>query len=166
MTQICGILLRSESQCLSCINKHNAGGWTTIADAMGPNRVFFPQEALDQWLSDDRVELTGSELVIKAEGRKYRILEAVRVLGESTGGQDDNEIVGRVKTIAYLTELGAEVLGNSMIIDDNAYDVVPGWLGSPVGSFAEFRATESPAAPDSASSEEELLAQYLMQALE
>ncbi len=132
---------------------------------MGPNRVFFPQEALDQWLSDDRVELTGSELVIKAEDRKYRIMEAVRVLGESTGGQDDNEIVGRVKTVAYLTELGAELLGNSMIIGDNAYDVVPGFLGSPIGTFAEHRA-DSTSMPVSASSEEELLAQYLMQALE
>jgi hypothetical protein len=133
---------------------------------MGPNRVFFPQEALDLWLSDDRIELTGAELVIKAEDRKYRILEAIRVLGESAGGADDNEIVGKVKTVAYLTELGAELLGNSMIIGDNAYDVVPGWLGSPVGTFAEHRAAESAAAPASASSEEELLAQYLMQALE
>ena len=132
---------------------------------MGPNRVFFPQEALDQWLSDDRIELTGTELVIKAEGRKYRIMEAVRVLGESTGGQDDNEIVGRVKTVAYLTELGAELLGNSMIIGENAYDVVPGFLGSPIGTFAQHRA-DAATAPASASSEEELLAQYLMQALE
>lgn len=139
---------------------------------MGPNRVFFPQEALDQWLSDDRVELLDNHLVIKAEGRKYRIVEALRVLGEVTGAEDANELSGKVKTLNFLAELGAEVLGGSMIIGDNAYDVVPGWLGSPVGSFAEHRAevpnANAPAATsgEAPKSEEELLAQYLMQALE
>ena len=88
------------------------------------------------------------------------------MLGEATDSQDDNEIVGKVKTVAFLTELGAELLGNSMIIGENAYDVVPGWLGSPIGTFKEHRAAESPDAPAQASNEEELLAQYLMQALE
>jgi hypothetical protein len=139
---------------------------------MGPNRVFFPQEALDQWLGDNRVELVDNQLVIKAEGRKYKIVEALHVLGEVTGTEDANELNGKVKTLNFLTELGAEILGSSMIIGDNAYDVVPGWLGSPVGTFADHRA-EVPSTDPRASisgeapkSEEELLAQYLMQALE
>lgn len=136
---------------------------------MGKNRVFFPQEALDQWLHDNRVDITGGELVIKAEGRRYKVIEAVRVLTEVSGAPDENELVGKVKTVAYLTELGAELLGSSMIIGDNAYDVVTGFLGSPVGTFAEHRrsslAGES-VLPGTAGSDEELLAQYLMQTLE
>ena len=49
------------------------------------NRVFFPQSAFDQWLIDGSVELTGNELTIVAESRKYRIAEAARVLREVTG---------------------------------------------------------------------------------
>ena len=100
---------------------------------MGKNRVFFPQAALDQWISEGKVDLAGDELTIKAEARRYRILEAARVLGEVTGLPDANELVGKVKTRLYLSELGAELLEDSMVLGDNAYDVVPGFVGAPVG---------------------------------
>ena len=102
---------------------------------MGKNRVFFPQAALDQWISDGKVDLTGDELTIKAEARRYRITEAARVVVEVTGIPDANELVGKVKSKLYLSELGAEILENSMVLGDNAYDVVPGFLAAPVGSF-------------------------------
>jgi hypothetical protein len=101
------------------------------------NRVFFPQAALDQW-------------------------QAVRVLAEVTGGLDIHEITGKVKTVAYLTELGAELLGTSMVLADLAYEVIPGFLGTPIGSFEDHRAGGG--APSS-TSDEELLAQYLIRNL-
>ena len=132
------------------------------------NRVFFPQAALDHWLHEGRVDLTENELVIKTEGRRYRIVEAVRVVAELSGGQDVYELVGKVKTIAYLTELGAELLDTSMMIGELAYDVVPGFIGSPIGSFEEHRAQSASSNRESSApaSDEELLAQFLMQALE
>ncbi len=131
------------------------------------NRVFFPQRALDSWLGADRVDLVGSELVIKGEGRKYRVVEAVRVLAEVTGGLDVHELVGKVKSVSFMTELGAEILDTSMVLGDLAYDVVPGFAGTPVGSFAEHRATSAPP-PDGprSSSDEEMLAQYLARHIE
>lgn len=107
---------------------------------MGKNRVFFPQETLDRWLSEGRVELSGSELVIPGERRKYRLVEAVRVLSEEAGHSDPDELVGKVKTMLYLSELGAELLGDSMVLGENAYRVAQGWLGSPVGTLEEHRA--------------------------
>ncbi len=139
---------------------------------MGKNRVFFPQAALDQWLHEGRIELTASELVIRAEGRKYRIVEAVRVMAEVSGGQDVHELIGKVRTVAYLTELGAELLGDSMVLGDLAYEVVPGFLGSPIGSFAEHRSGSipppgpGPVRAAGPKSDEELLAQFLMRNLE
>jgi len=130
------------------------------------NRVFFPQAALDHWLHESRVDLTENELVIKNEGRRYRIVEAVRVLAELSGGQDVYELVGKVKTIAYLTELGAELLDTSMMIGELAYDVVPGFVGSPIGSFEEHRAQSSGPASSGSASDEELLTQFLIQTLE
>jgi hypothetical protein len=127
------------------------------------NRVFFPQAALDDWIANDRVDLKNDELLIKTEGRRYRIIEAIRVLREVTGAADIHEVIGKVKTRAFLTELGAEILEGSMIIGDNAYDVVPGFIGAPVGTFAEHRKS-APAAGVAASnltSDEELLAAFL-----
>jgi hypothetical protein len=107
------------------------------------NRVFFPQEALDAWMTAGTIDLKGSELTIVAEGRRYRIAEAVRILREVSGTPDANELVGRVKSKPYLVELGAEVLEGSMILGDNAYDVVQGWTGTPVGSFDEHFASSA-----------------------
>ena len=144
---------------------------------MGKNRVFFPQAALDQWISDGKVDLAGDELTIKAEARRYRILEAARVLGECTGLADANELVGRVKTRLYLSELGAELLETSMVLGENAYDVVPGFLGAPVGTFEEHIAgaarvearrsipdVKASFAPPPAS-DEDLLARFLLESL-
>lgn len=136
---------------------------------MSKNRVFFPQEALDRWLGSGEVELSQGLLTIKTERRRFRLVEAARVMTEVSGLPDPHEVVGKVKTVGFLTELGASLLGESMVITDNAYEVVPGWLGSPVGTFAEHRAQQSdgpaprPSAPPG--SDEELLASFLVRSL-
>ena len=60
-----------------------------------------------------------------------------RIVTEVTGANDDRKIIGRVKLKRALDEIGAELLETSMILGDNAYDVVPGWIGTPSGTFAE-----------------------------
>jgi hypothetical protein len=91
----------------------------------------------------------------------------VRIIQEVSGTEDLFDLVGRVKSVNYLTELGAEILETSMILGENAYEVVPGFLGSPIGTFSEHRAG-TPALRDDPlpKSEEALLAQYLMQTLD
>ena len=122
------------------------------------NRVFFAQAALDVWLADGAIELTGTELTIAAETRRYRLAEAQHVIREVTGSPDANELIGRVKSTQYLEELGAELMEGSMILGDNAYDVIPGFMATPIGGFDEFLAspehkskrspTSPPRAPD------------------
>jgi hypothetical protein len=144
---------------------------------MGQNRVFFPQAALDQWVGDGAVELAGDVLTIAAEGRSYKIVEAARFLCEVAGAGDENQLVGKVMTRVFLSELGAEVLEDSVILGDNAYDVVCGFVATPIGSLddhltgiarAEARRTHPDAhvssdrAPES---EEALLARFLLKGL-
>ncbi len=130
---------------------------------MGQNRLFFPQTLLDTWISDDRVELVGDELTLRAEGRRYRIIEAVHVLREVAGAGDAAKLVGKVKTKAQLAGVSAEILESSMIVGDDAYDVAPGFIGEPVGAFAE-RAPNASLVPN-AQNDEEMLAQFLMKSL-
>ena len=137
---------------------------------MGKNRVFFPQAALDQWISEGKVDLVGDELTIKAEARRYRILEAAHIVVECTGLLDGNELVGKVKSRAYLMELGAELLETSMVLGDNAYDIVPGFLAAPVGSFEEHLARRSIPEVDlvrapAPASDEDLLVKFLLESL-
>ena len=142
--------------------------------AVSPNRVFFPQEALDRWLVNGEVELSQGLLTIKTERRRYRLVEAARIMAEVSGLPDPHEVMGKVKTVGFLSELGASLLGESMVIADNAYEIVPGWLGSPVGTFAEHRAelsgkrassTSGARSLSNASSDEELLASFLVRNL-
>ncbi len=121
-------------------------------------RVFFPQTALDEWVSDNRVDIKGEDLTLKAQGRRYRIIEAVRIVREVTGADDPHELLGRVKTRGFLTELGAEILESSMILQDNAYDVVQGFVGAPIGSFADYKKSAPPGARDLGSDEDVLKA--------
>ena len=140
-----------------------------------PNRVFFPQIALDAWLTDGTVDLRADELTIVAEGRRYRLVEAVRILNEVTGGTDGHDLIGRVKPKTVLDEKKAEILESSLLLGDNAYEVVPGWLGEPIGTFDEHVASQrkslssrrpGAAAPERApQSDEDLLATYLLRTL-
>jgi hypothetical protein len=131
------------------------------------NRVFFPQTAIDQWGVDGAIDLTASELILLADGRRYKIEEAVHVVAEVTGANDAQGLVGKVKAKAALDALGAEIMENSMIVGDNAYDIVPGWAGAPQAPFAEHiasaeRAKARGGAPEAnpPRSEEELLQRF------
>jgi hypothetical protein len=102
------------------------------------HRYFFPQMTLDTWLVDERIDLRGTELTLLRESRKYNLAEAVHVVTEVSGSPDAFDLLGRVKSREALIDQGADVLENSMILGDNAYDIVPGWFGDPVGDFASF----------------------------
>lgn len=125
---------------------------------MKVNRVFFPQALLDEWTADERVELAGDQLLLRTEGRRYQIEEAVHVVRDAAGGGDQQRLVGKVKTRDQLSALSAEVFESSMIVGDEAYDVVPGFVGEPIGAPEPSRASSS-------INEEDLLAQFLLQKL-
>ena len=134
---------------------------------MGPNRVFFPQDSLDQWIGEGKVDLLGNELVIRAENRRYRVVEAVRIVTEVTGTFDGNELVGKVKSLSFLGELGAEILGTSMVLGENAYEVIPGFMGTACSVVSAAGATNlNPREGGLPKSEEALLVQYLLRTLE
>ena len=97
---------------------------------MSRNRVFFPQEALDMWIEEGRIALVGDELTASAEGRRFELESAVRFISEVASGEDPNELVGKVKTVEQLAVMGAEHAGGSVILGDNAYEIVDGFLGA------------------------------------
>lgn len=136
---------------------------------MPANRVFFPQGALARWLDEGKVELAGENLTMRDEGHTYRIVEAARIVREITGTPDPHGLQGRVKGRAFLDDLGAEIIGDSMIIGDNAYDIVSGFLGTLVHDAQNAQpSAQAPAPPkgaDKPASDEELLVKFLLKGL-
>jgi hypothetical protein len=131
------------------------------------NRIFFPQAALDQWVVDGTVELAGNHLTIIGEGRQYRIAEAVRVMREVSGTPDQNDVIGKVKSRVFFEELGAEILEDSMIIGENAYEVKTGWLGAPTTPLADHlrERQQSGQFTEEPKTDEDLLARFLLKTL-
>jgi hypothetical protein len=124
------------------------------------NRVFFPQACLDQWGLEGKIELTPTELVIVAEGRRYAITEVVYVVVEVTGANDPHGLIGKVRPKAELEGMGAEILESSMIIGDNAYDVVPGWAGTPTTTYSEHLRSRAARGGAGSKTEEEMLERF------
>jgi hypothetical protein len=99
------------------------------------NRVFFPQTLLNVLMDAGGIDIDDEELLLTEAKSRYRVVEAVRVLREITDGADPHDLCGKVKSRAYLNELGAELMGDSMIVEDKAYDVLAGFVGVPIGDL-------------------------------
>jgi hypothetical protein len=92
-------------------------------------RVFVPQEALESWVAEGRAQLMGENLVL--EGVAFQLAGAVRFTAEVAGGGDSEDLVGRVKTLVQIEELGGEHVSASVVLGDNAYEVIDGFLAEP-----------------------------------
>ena len=93
---------------------------------MPPSRVFIPQEALEAWLSSGTVHMVGETLFV--DGQPFALESAVRFVNEVAGGGDAPHLLGHVKTLTQLTALGGEHCADSVVLGDNAYEVVEGFL--------------------------------------
>ncbi|MCP4676135.1 MAG: hypothetical protein GY854_11635 [Deltaproteobacteria bacterium] len=99
---------------------------------MGSNRFFWPQELLDQWMLDEKIIIDGERLSITEENRDYQVKQAVYFAADVGDGSDGHGLIGRVKELSVLEEIGAEYYMDSVLIEDSAYQVVPGFTGEPM----------------------------------
>jgi len=107
------------------------------------NRLFVSQETLDVWLSNERVSVDGEIMTLKPEGQQFRLLTAVHFLNEVANGGDEQHLVGKVKDVAQVEGFGGELCSGSVILGDNAYEVVEGFVGEPLGPIAQADALAS-----------------------
>lgn len=99
---------------------------------MGVNRVFLPQEALDTWLTEGRVDVEGETMTLKPEGQQFQLKSALHFVSEVSGAEDEAKLIGRVKDLEQVAELGGEHYADSVLLGENAYQVVEGFVGEPV----------------------------------
>ena len=100
-------------------------------------KLFISQEWVDVSNMDDKVQLDGDRMVIKADGKAYQLQPAVRFLMVEGGDGDPHQLLGKVKTTAQLEALGAESMAESVLLGDTAYRVQPGFS-------ALYTGTDSP----------------------
>ena len=95
------------------------------------HRLFVSQDVLDRWLGEGSVTVEGDVMTLDTT-QHFRLLSAVCFTEELTGEGDPHDLIGRVKDLNTLTELGGEHVSDSVLLGDNAYTVVEGFLGQPV----------------------------------
>lgn len=100
------------------------------------HRLFVSQDTLDQWLSEERVSVDGDVLTLPDEGRGFRLASAVHFVTEVTEAGDPAGLIGRVKDLEELAQMGGEHYADSVLLGEVAYEVVEGFVGSPVPSAA------------------------------
>jgi hypothetical protein len=123
--------------------------------------LFVSQTILDTWAGQGKIEFSGNVMTVLAgdgQGRGYRLEPAVRFLKVVGAETDPHKLLAKVKGEAQLRELGAEVLGDSVILGEVGYEVEPGFLAEvaalqaaaasrPDPARAAARAQAAPAAP-------------------
>jgi len=137
---------------------------------MGPNRVFFPQEALDHWMDEGRVSLEGEYMSLAPEGQRFKLEEAVRFVSEVGGGGDRLDLLGKVKSLTQLDEIGGELCAGSVLVGDEAYEVIEGFLaellldqGPVVSGDSMASATRAAVGDTSTEDEVDALTQFFRQ---
>jgi hypothetical protein len=93
------------------------------------NRAFLSQDAVDRWLTDDRISIDGDVLSLSPDGPAFRLESAVLFRIEVSSGEDALGLCGKVKTLEAVQALSGEHVPGSVVLNDSAYEVVDGFVG-------------------------------------
>lgn len=97
------------------------------------NRAFFSQDQVDGWLAEGVIRLDGDVLTVVPEGPAFQLESAVLFQSEvarpDDAPEDARNLCGRVKTVGAITALSGEHVAGSVVLGDNAYEVLDGFVG-------------------------------------
>src|SRR5256885_16509931 len=92
--------------------------------------LFVPQDMLDKWADQGRVDLKGHELTLLREKKSFQLTSAVRFL-KLEAGEDVARLLNEVKTLDALKQMRADQYRNSVVLGEAAYTVQQGRLARP-----------------------------------
>ena len=100
------------------------------------SRLFISHQRIEKLTADNRVVLEGDRLAVPALGASFRLSPALYFKRVVSDDGDTHKLLGRVKSEEYLRRLGAEVLADSAVIGETAYQCEGGFLGEVVATGA------------------------------
>jgi hypothetical protein len=110
------------------------------------DRLFVSQSQLEAWMDDGTVTFVDDILTLTADNAAFRVEPAVQVK-DLLDGDDSAGLLGATLTIKELVEKGAEHFQGSIILGDDAYECLEGYLGNPEGEAKPVEAApQSPPA--------------------
>ncbi|WP_428268511.1 hypothetical protein [Haliangium sp.] len=107
-------------------------------------RLYISQKRIDIWSGENRIDIRGDVMTLVEHGRDFRVEPAARFLAVSGGGDDPHDLLGKVKSARELEQMGADLMADSVIYTDTAYDVEEGFIGEPLQGDEDPATVEPP----------------------
>ncbi len=97
---------------------------------MNPNKVFFSQKILDGLITEGKIKLDKNVLTLLSRGNPSFVLEpAYRILKTADNGPDPYGLAGQIRYEKELKAENADIYLDSLIYQNTAYQVEPGFIG-------------------------------------
>ena len=94
-------------------------------------KIFLPQEKLEAWVSEGKISFTDNIITTFSDSKvSYTLVPAYKFLKLSSGDNDEQNLLGTIKTKEDLKDLNPDIFRDSIIINDNAYEVETGYIGN------------------------------------
>jgi hypothetical protein len=91
-------------------------------------KLFLPQTQLEEWALADKADVRDGRLLVAGEGGAgHPVTPAVHFV-QLVSGADEQRLLAKVKTESQLASLGAEKMADSVLVGENAYEVVSGYV--------------------------------------
>ena len=124
-------------------------------------KLFLPQKTIEDWAIGEKADLVEGKLVVRETKSTHPATPAVHFVKLVTGN-DVSELVGRVKTLAQIQDLGGESMADSVILGETAYEVVTGYITEVTAPAAQPKVDPKKKAT---SPEADLLAAFILDKL-
>ncbi len=94
------------------------------------NKIFFSQAILDALTNEGRIRLDKNVLtLLSPDMPSFELEPGYRIVKTADNGPDPNGLLGQIKYERDLTMANAEIYLDSLIYNDTAYTVEPGFIG-------------------------------------
>ena len=91
--------------------------------------MFVAQTTLEIWIDSGLVDFTGNSVHLQKSGATYDLEPAVRFVGIVDGLQEST-LLGKVLTEERIVQAGGELLGDSVMFGEVAFQVIAGFIAT------------------------------------
>lgn len=91
--------------------------------------MFIAHSTLEAWVDSGNVDVGENVVTLQKIGRQYDLEPAVRFLAVVPDGAAP-ELIGKVLTNDRIVELGGELMGDSVLFGEAAFEVETGFVGN------------------------------------
>jgi len=109
--------------------------------------LFVSQAMLDSWADQGKIDFVGNVMTLlvgEGKGRSYALEPAVRFMKVVGAEADPHALIAKVKTADQLREIGAEQVGDSVVMGEVGYEVQSGFLAEVSALQAAAAASRNP----------------------